>query len=125
MGPAPSRLRRFFSRAPQVTTPPQPSPESKQLHKLVRPARYPTGSDRPTFYAAYARAARRYEFETGKYASFAKRDNKIVKVKGWDNKETDHEVPAESIQNGMWHKHLFMACLETDACWFRVCIRLL
>ncbi|THH29384.1 hypothetical protein EUX98_g4797 [Antrodiella citrinella] len=71
----------------------------QQLHKLVRPARYPSGSDRPSFYSAYARAARRYGFETGKYAGFAKRENKVVKVKSLNDKSTKHEVPAEGIQN--------------------------
>ncbi|OBZ70323.1 Aspartic protease pep1 [Grifola frondosa] len=69
-----------------------------QLHKLVRPARYPPGKG-PSFYAAYARAARRYGFETGKYAGFAKRNNVVVRVKGKHDKATDHEVPADSIQN--------------------------
>lgn len=72
----------------------------KDLHKLVRPERYRTGAQRPSFGAAYARAARRYGFETGQYAGFAKRNNLVVKVKGLGNKETDHEVPAEGIQNG-------------------------
>ncbi|TCD64788.1 hypothetical protein EIP91_003625 [Steccherinum ochraceum] len=98
MGAVQSRFKRLFSQSPKPTA--QPSPSSQQLHKLVRPAKYPTGSDRPSLYSAYARAARRYGFETGKYAGFAKRDNKVVKVKGLEDKATDHEVPAESIQNG-------------------------
>lgn len=94
MGHIQSKIRRLFSRGPHAS--------SQQLHKLIRPARYPTASDRPSFYAAYARAARRYGFETGKYAGFAKRGNVVVKVKGLQNKDTDHEVPAESIQSGKW-----------------------
>ncbi|KAI0638655.1 acid protease [Trametes polyzona] len=70
-----------------------------KLHQLVRPEIYKDGK-RPSFAAAYARAARRYGFETGRNAGFAKRNNLVVKVKSLDNKETDHEVPADSIQNG-------------------------
>ncbi|KAI0677724.1 acid protease [Trametes maxima] len=69
------------------------------LHKLVRPEIY-KGGKRPSFAAAYARAARRYGFDTGRNAGFAKRNNVVVKVKGKHDKDTDHEVPAESIQNG-------------------------
>ena len=72
--------------------------KEKKLIEFTRPAKYK--ESRPSFTAAYARAARRYGFETGKYAGFAKRNNVVVKVKGLENKETDHEVPAESIQNG-------------------------
>ncbi|KAH9854865.1 acid protease [Lenzites betulinus] len=70
-----------------------------KLHHLVRPHIYKDGR-RPSFAAAYARAARRYGFEAGRNAGFAKRNNVVVKVKSKHNKETDHEVPAESIQNG-------------------------
>ncbi|TFK94926.1 acid protease [Polyporus arcularius HHB13444] len=72
----------------------------QKLHPLVRPAKYQGGKG-PSFYAAYARAARRYGFETGRNAGFAKRNNVVVKVKSKHDKETDHEVPAESIQNGL------------------------
>ncbi|KAI9057680.1 acid protease, partial [Trametes sanguinea] len=70
-----------------------------KLHQLVRPDKY-KGGKRPSFAAAYARAARRYGFETGRNAGFAKRNNVVVKVKGKHDKDTEHEVPAESIQNG-------------------------
>lgn len=70
-----------------------------KLHQLVRPEIY-KGGKRPSFAAAYARAARRYGFETGRNAGFAKRNNVVVKVKSKHNKDTEHEVPAESIQNG-------------------------
>ncbi|KAL6305901.1 acid protease [Sparassis latifolia] len=73
-------------------------PQSK-LQRLERPSRYPKGQG-PSFYAAYARAARRYGFEAGVYAGFAKRNNVVVKVRGKEDKSTEHEVPAESIQNG-------------------------
>ncbi|KAI0069840.1 acid protease [Panus rudis PR-1116 ss-1] len=43
---------------------------------------------------------RAYGFETGRYAGFAKRNNLVVKVKGVEDKDTEHEAPAESIQNG-------------------------
>ncbi|KAI0658656.1 acid protease [Cubamyces menziesii] len=69
-----------------------------KLHQLVRPEIY-KGGKRPSFAAAYARAARRYGFETGRNAGFAKRNNVVVKVKSKHNKDTEHEVPAESIQN--------------------------
>lgn len=68
-----------------------------KLHALARPDVYK--DKRPSFYAAYARAARRYGFEAGRYTGFAMRNNAVVKVRG-DNKDTEHEVPAESIQNG-------------------------
>jgi hypothetical protein len=72
------------------------------MQKLLRPARYAV--TRPTFSSAYARAARRYGFQPGKYAGFAKRDNVVVKVKAPDSGDdgTSHEVPAESIQNGKY-----------------------
>lgn len=70
----------------------------KKLHALLRPEIYK--DKRPSFHAAYARAARRYGFEAGQYAGFAKRANVVVKVKGHHDKDTEHEVPAESIQNG-------------------------
>ncbi|KAI0692181.1 acid protease [Cerioporus squamosus] len=72
----------------------------QKLQPLVRPAKYQGGKG-PSFSAAYARAARRYGFETGRNAGFAKRNNVVVKVKSKHDKETDHEVPAESIQNGL------------------------
>lgn len=75
------------------------SMSTQQLQPLVRPARY-QGGKRPSFTAAYARAARRYGFEPGRNAGFAKRNNVVVKVKSKHDKDTEHEVPAESIQNG-------------------------
>lgn len=84
--------------ATDVSAPPQANGTEKHLHQLVRPDIYK--DSRPSFYAAYARAARRYGFETGRYAGFAKRNNVVVKVRSLDDKGTDHEVPAESIQNG-------------------------
>ncbi|CDO77214.1 hypothetical protein BN946_scf184747.g27 [Trametes cinnabarina] len=69
-----------------------------KLHPLVRPDKY-KGENRPSFAAAYARAARRYGFEAGRSTGFVKRNNVVVKVKGKDDKNTEHEVPAESIQN--------------------------
>ena len=71
----------------------------QKMQPLVRPACY-QGGKRPSFAAAYARAARRYGFETGRNAGFAKRNNVVVKVKSKHDKDTQHEVPAESIQNG-------------------------
>ncbi|KAL7282768.1 hypothetical protein ACG7TL_004244 [Trametes sanguinea] len=76
-----------------------PPAATMKLHQLVRPEKY-KGGKRPSFAAAYARAARRYGFETGRNAGFAKRNNIVVKVKGKHDKDTEHEVPAESIQNG-------------------------
>lgn len=70
-----------------------------RLHHLTRPDRFRSGY-RPSFYAAYARAARRYQFEASKYGSFAFRNNVVVKVRGMLDNATDHEVPAEAIQNG-------------------------
>ncbi|KAJ3477609.1 hypothetical protein NLI96_g10342 [Meripilus lineatus] len=107
MGCIPSSQRKSSAPETKPAQPTQPTetnemPESqhKLLHKLIRPARYSEGAERPSFSAAYARAARRYGFETGQYAGFAKRNNLVVKVKGIDNKETEHEVPADGIQNG-------------------------
>ncbi|EMD40330.1 hypothetical protein CERSUDRAFT_79992 [Gelatoporia subvermispora B] len=76
------------------------SKSKKTLLELKRPDIYPPGKG-PSFQAAYARAVRRYGFETGRYSGFAKRNNLVVKVKSKDDKTTKHEVPAESIQNGM------------------------
>ena len=76
-----------------------PAPQ-KKMQPLVRPACYKDGK-RPSFTAAYARAARRYGFETGRNAGFAKRNNVVVRVKGHGNKDTAHEVPAESFQNDL------------------------
>lgn len=81
-----------------ATDAPRANGTEKRLQQLIRPDIYK--DSRPSFYAAYARAARRYGFEAGQYAGFAKRNNVVVKVRGLDDKETDHEVPAESIQNG-------------------------
>ena len=78
----------------------QTPPSMQKLQPLIRPAQYQ--GKRPSFQAAYARAARRYGFETGRNAGFAKRNNVVVKVKSKHNKETQHEVPANSIQNGRW-----------------------
>ncbi|THH01187.1 hypothetical protein EW026_g1498 [Hermanssonia centrifuga] len=69
----------------------------RRLHRLARPDIY--RDKRPSFYSAYSRAAHRYGFESGKYAGFAKRNNVVVKVCGRHDKATDHEVPAESVQN--------------------------
>lgn len=80
-----------------------------KLHQLVRPDIYKNGN-RPSFAAAYARAARRYGFETGRNAGFAKRNNVVVKVKGKHDKDTDHEVPAESIQNGGFCPRHMLPC---------------
>ncbi|KAI8989890.1 aspartic peptidase domain-containing protein, partial [Trametes punicea] len=76
-----------------------PAPQTMKLHQLIRPEKY-KGGNRPSFAAAYARAARRYGFETGRNAGFAKRNNVVVKVKGRHHKDTAHEVPAQGIQNG-------------------------
>ena len=94
MGCLPSKLT--FSKSKPSTA---PDAMQSKLLPLVRPACYKDGK-RPSFAAAYARAARRYGFETGRNAGFAKRNNVVVKVKGKHNKEAEHEVPAESIQNG-------------------------
>lgn len=74
-----------------------PATMSKML-PLVRPEHYQ--GKRPSFQAAYARAANRYGFETGRNAGFAKRNGVVVKVKSKADKDTKHEVPATSIQNG-------------------------
>ena len=71
---------------------------SRVLHQLLRPHHY--RHHRPSFYSAYARAAHRYGFESGRFAGFAKRDNVVVKVCGLYDKNAEHEVPATSIQNG-------------------------
>ena len=71
----------------------------QRLHHLVRPHRFRSGY-RPSFYAAYARAARRWQFEASKYGSFAFRQGMVVKVRSMRDNSTDHEVPAEAIQNG-------------------------
>ena len=70
----------------------------KHLEAMLRPAMFK--DTRPSFYAAYARAARRYGFEPKRYTGFAKCNNRVVKVRGQEDKSTEHEVPAESIQNG-------------------------
>ncbi|KAI0340842.1 acid protease [Trametopsis cervina] len=70
----------------------------KRMYQLVRPACYQ--DQRPSFYAAYARAARRYGFDAGRYAGFCKRNNVVVKLKTHGLQDIDHEVPAESVQNG-------------------------
>ena len=86
----------FSAKSKSAQTP----PSMQKLQPLIRPAQYQ--GKRPSFQAAYARAARRYGFETGRNAGFAKRNNVVVKVKSKHNKETQHEVPANSIQNGRW-----------------------
>ena len=99
------------------------------MQPLVRPARY-QGGKRPSFYAAYARAARRYGFETGRNAGFAKRNNVVVKVKSKHDKDTQHEVPAESIQNGelpalqlsIMPKKLIVGSLLSTTAYYRVSI---
>lgn len=68
-----------------------------RLHALKRPDCYPRGS-RPSFRSAYARAVRRYGFDSGKHAGFGMRNNAVCKV--MHTREIEHEVPAESIQNG-------------------------
>ncbi|KAF9819477.1 hypothetical protein IEO21_02085 [Rhodonia placenta] len=70
----------------------------QKLQELVRPERYGRGF-RPSFYSAYARAARRYGFEAGKYSGFAHRNNVVVKIRSLQDKGIEHEVPAEAIQN--------------------------
>ncbi|PIL37646.1 hypothetical protein GSI_01340 [Ganoderma sinense ZZ0214-1] len=70
---------------------------STKMLPLVRPQHYQ--GKRPSFQAAYARAANRYGFETGRNAGFAKRNGVVVKVKSKADKDTKHEVPATSIQN--------------------------
>ncbi|PSS28488.1 hypothetical protein PHLCEN_2v2969 [Hermanssonia centrifuga] len=69
----------------------------RRLHRLARPDVY--RHQRPSFYSVYARAARRYGFESGAYAGFAMRNNVVVKVAGLYDKSTDHEVPTEGVQN--------------------------
>ena len=83
----------FFSTA-------KPTMTTQQMQPLARPACYEGKG--PSLYAAYARAARRYGFEAGRNGGFAKRNNVVVKVKSKHDKDTDHEVPAESIQNGAY-----------------------
>ena len=74
---------------------------SRVLHHLLRPQRHE--HHRPSFYSAYARAAHRYGFESGRFAGFAKRNNVVVKIAGLYDKSADHEVAATSIQNGEIH----------------------
>lgn len=81
----------------------------KKLHALVRPDIWK--DKRPSFHSTYARAARRYGFEAGRYAGFAKRNNVVVKVKGHHDKGTEHEVPADSIQNGEYLLAASSACI--------------
>lgn len=76
----------------------KPATTTQKMQPLARPACYEGKG--PSLYAAYARAARRYGFEAGRNGGFAKRNNVVVRVKSKHNKDTDHEVPAESIQNG-------------------------
>ena len=85
----------FFSTA-------KPTMTTQQMQPLARSPRY--DGQRPSLYAAYARAARRYGFEAGRNGGFAKRNNVVVRVKSKHNKDTDHEVPAESIQNGRFRR---------------------
>lgn len=88
----------FSSKDQDPATDAPAAADVQRLHALVRPDIWK--DMRPSFHSAYARAARRYGFEAGRYAGFAKRNNIVVKVKGHHDKETDHEVPADSIQNG-------------------------
>lgn len=86
---------------PYTEVAPEVWPEKRRrLHALTRAEKYK--HRRPSFYSAYARAARRYGFEAGRYAGFAKRNDVVVKVRGHRHKETHHEVPTESIQNGQF-----------------------
>lgn len=71
----------------------------QRLHHLARPDRFRSGY-RPSFHAAYARAARRWQFEASKYGSFAFRKGVVVKVRSMRDNSTDHEVHANDIQNG-------------------------
>ena len=93
MGCLPSKpispLRESKSKLPTVP---------QKMQPLIRPAHWQ--GKRPSFKAAYARAALRYGFGPGRNAGFAKRNNVVVKVKSKHDKDTQHEVPAESIQNG-------------------------
>ena len=89
-----------------TTTPSTESPAMQKMLPLVRPEHYK--GKRPSFQAAYARAANRYGFETGRNAGFAKRNGVVVKVKSKHDQDTKHEVPATSIQNGAYAVHTLL-----------------
>ena len=70
-----------------------------RMHRLVRPAMYADGK-RPSFEAAYARAARRYKFGVGRFPIYAFKDELVYRVRALDASGGADEVPADSIQNG-------------------------
>lgn len=71
-----------------------------RMHRLVRPAIY--AGKRPSFEAAYARAARRYKFGVGVYPIYAFKNDLVYRVRalGQHASGSGNEVPASSIQNG-------------------------
>lgn len=82
-------------------------PKETALQRLVRPSIY-AGAKRPSFAAAYARAARRYKFNIGVFPTWAYRKdtNAVFRVLDVDNIDDGTEVPADSIQNGKSLSHL-------------------
>ena len=91
----------FQSSSHSRSTAREPEPEHHhhhRLHQFSRPDCYRHGH-RPSFTSAYARAAQKYGFDGGKHAGFALRNNVVCKVHH-QSRETEHEVAAESIQNG-------------------------
>jgi hypothetical protein len=69
------------------------------MHRLVRPAIY-SGGKRPSFHAAYARAARRYKFGIGRFPIYAFKNDLVYRIRALDVDGSGDEVPADSIQNG-------------------------
>lgn len=68
------------------------------MHSLVRPQIY--AGKRPSFEAAYARAARRYKFGVGVFPIYAFKNDLVYRVHGTGKDASGSEVPANSIQNG-------------------------
>jgi hypothetical protein len=93
------------------------------LHKLLRPALY-AANKRPSFAAAYARAARRYQFGPGIYPTFVNRNNLVYRIRAADDPGAGQEVPADSIQNGQKPSTLYLPQrITTLSCRFGVCRR--
>jgi hypothetical protein len=69
-----------------------------RMHRLVRPAIY-AGGKRPSFQAAYARAARRYKFGVGRFPIYAFKNDLVYRVRSLDASGSGNEVPADDIQN--------------------------
>jgi hypothetical protein len=84
----------FNKSKPEADEPPAAPPaDSQGLQAFVHKPNF----KKPSFQAAYARAVRRYKPGPGKFATYAFRDNQVVKINAAS--DTTHEVPAESVQN--------------------------